>query len=216
MLAGVVGAAIQGDGHCVQVFADQLELAVFVENIQLGLDGVGTGAAPHDIHGIIEIGLTVDAGDTGAMVGRGDAHAALDPALEHRPLDRVGIHHPAAQEAQVTVLDALPGGVGLVLPMVQLELDRHEVIEDQGPLFLGRDGCQPFKKKTVALFDTLDLQRLGIIVEMTRGDDPGRQVAVIEGTVVHGGSSPRCEKDNLDRSEDLFARSRRPKISAEA
>src|SRR6185369_2958166 len=164
VFTGIVGAAIQEHVACVRESPGQLELAVFVEDIQLRLDGVGAGAPLHDIHGEIEIGLAVDAGNTGAMIAGGDAHAALDPALENRPFDRVGIHHPAAQEAQVTVLDALSCAVGLILPMVQLELDRHEVIEDQGTLFLGDNGGQFFKKKAIALFYTLNLQRLGIFV----------------------------------------------------
>src|SRR5208337_3965078 len=96
--------------------------------------------------------IAMDTGDPRFVKGRGQTDAALYPPLEDRPLDGVGIHHPAAQIAEVAVLQALPGLVGrLVLPLVELELDRHVVVKDFAAL-LGRNYAIEFvEEKSVRL-----------------------------------------------------------------
>jgi hypothetical protein len=64
--------------------------------------------------------------------------------------------------------------------VMQLELDRHEVVEDQGPFPAGGEGRQFRKEEAVTLLNALDLQGLRVIVEVMRGDNPGGEVAEVE------------------------------------
>src|SRR5208337_742337 len=69
----------------------------------------------------------------------------------------------------------------LVLPLVELELDRHVVVKDFAAL-LGRNYAIEFvEEKSVRLTNPLDLQGLRIVVEMPRGNDPGGNVAMVVG-----------------------------------
>ena len=67
--------------------------------------------------------------------------------------------------------------------MVQLKLDGHKVHKNSSTLLLAGNCPQLVKQKAVCLFDSLNFQKLGISIKVMRGNNPGRQIARVEGSV---------------------------------
>src|SRR4030067_513993 len=78
-------------------------LHVLVEQVELGLDGIGPGAPPHPLGEGDEVGGTVAVLDEAGVERGGDAEPAFHPPFQHGPLRGARIEHPAAEEPKVAV-----------------------------------------------------------------------------------------------------------------
>ena len=161
--------------------SDELE-----QDVELLEDGAGARGAPGAVSQVAGVGLAVGFADQLAVEGRGEVQAALHPALEDRSLDGVAVEQPAAQKAQVTVLQRLAAAArGLLLPLVQLKAHVHEVVEDRAARIRCIEGIQLLEKGAAVVVHPLDFQHLRVLVVVPRGDGPWRQVAAVERGRVH-------------------------------
>src|SRR6185369_8556163 len=116
----------------------------------------------------------MDTGNANFVESGRNPDATLHPPFEHSTFYRIGIHHPAAQKAEIAVFEALAGGVGLALPVVELEFHRHIVIEDNCSLGSRSDAVELLEEMAVCEAHSLDLQGLRVFVKVARGDNPWR------------------------------------------
>lgn len=81
MLGGIVGAAVEGHAPGCAKGPPQFVLAVFVRQIQLGIDGVGPFAALGAVQQITVVGLGVTTGDSPIVEAGWYTDPALPPAF---------------------------------------------------------------------------------------------------------------------------------------
>ena len=168
MLGCVKRPAVQTYPGLAYFSPPELVLAVLIKEVELRIYGICALAPLHPVVGESEV-LLVMYSRNRPLVKRGsNTDTTLDPPLQNRPFDGIRVHHPASEETEVTVLDASPRGVGrLVLPLMELKLYRHIVIEDNRTFSGIGNLFQFLKEKPVRASHPLDLYGLGIVIEMT-------------------------------------------------
>jgi len=174
VLLCVKSATIKGDPTSCRVTTRELILRIPIQEIELFVNAVGATVAAHSVNIVRSIVVFVGLADGLLVVVGRYSKAILDPTFQNCSLDEVGIDTPAAQESHVTVPNRPTRGLRFIRPLVQVELDRHVVVEELSPFALLIDFFQVFEEKPVSVLCALDDEGLRIVIESTRPEDPRR------------------------------------------
>lgn len=185
MLVDAVDAAVEAEVGLFGVGLEQLVLTIGIEEVELGLQGVGGVEAAGALGDIVLVRLAVAPLEGAGVVSGEQTEAALDPALEDGAFATVRIEGPAARHAQIVGVDAFLLGLAEAqtgfVQMIEEEVGADVVLKGVGAFRVLRDWRQPAEEVRMKVPDAVEFKRDRVALVGEAAQDHGRQVAVIDG-----------------------------------